>query len=374
MDILNFSGNLVRLRREKCITQSKLADFIGVTKASVSKWETGQSLPDVLILPQLAAYFDVTIDELLGYEPRLSREQTDRLYHELAADFAEKPFAEVLARSRALVKQYYACFPFLSRIACLWLNHYMLAEPPQQQEILEDISALSDHIMENCGDTALAGDALMIKSVACLGLGRADQVIGPLEEVLDPFRLAGQNNGILLSAYQMTGQLQKAQNYAQISMYTHLLALLSDAVQMLSLESSDLPLCEEIIRRTDCICQAFDLFSLHTNLLAQLEYQAAYVFAVHGEKDRALERLRRYMDCALWLMDEDHARLHGDSFFDAIESYFEEADIDTLAPRDVRFIPESVFSSLQNPAFEGLQDDPDFQAVSTAFKLKMKGE
>lgn len=88
MDILNFSGNLVRLRREKRITQSQLADFIGVTKASVSKWETGQSLPDVLILPQLAAYFDVTIDELLGYEPRLSREQTDRLYHELAADFA----------------------------------------------------------------------------------------------------------------------------------------------------------------------------------------------------------------------------------------------------------------------------------------------
>lgn len=44
MNVLNLSENLASLRRKKQITQEELAAFIGVTKASVSKWETGGSL------------------------------------------------------------------------------------------------------------------------------------------------------------------------------------------------------------------------------------------------------------------------------------------------------------------------------------------
>ena len=44
--------NLTHLRRSKGITQEKLVDFLGISKASVSKWETGQSLPDIAQLPR----------------------------------------------------------------------------------------------------------------------------------------------------------------------------------------------------------------------------------------------------------------------------------------------------------------------------------
>ena len=63
MELLNFSDNMIRLRHEKKITQEQLAAFMGVTKASVSKWETKQNLPDILLLPKLASFFDITIDE-----------------------------------------------------------------------------------------------------------------------------------------------------------------------------------------------------------------------------------------------------------------------------------------------------------------------
>lgn len=46
-----------------------------VTKASVSKWKSGQSYPNILLLPKLATFFNVTVDELIGYEPQLSLEQ-----------------------------------------------------------------------------------------------------------------------------------------------------------------------------------------------------------------------------------------------------------------------------------------------------------
>ena len=60
MSQFNLNKNLMQLRYKKGITQEKLADFLGVSKASVSKWETKQSMPDILLLPQLAAFFDVT--------------------------------------------------------------------------------------------------------------------------------------------------------------------------------------------------------------------------------------------------------------------------------------------------------------------------
>jgi two-component system, chemotaxis family, chemotaxis protein CheY len=54
------------LRRNKNITQEKLAAELGVSVAAVSKWETGNSLPDILMLCSIADFFDITTDELLG--------------------------------------------------------------------------------------------------------------------------------------------------------------------------------------------------------------------------------------------------------------------------------------------------------------------
>jgi transcriptional regulator with XRE-family HTH domain len=58
-------ANIYRHRKESQLTQDDLARHLGVTKASVSKWETGQSFPDVELLPRMAACFDVTVDALV---------------------------------------------------------------------------------------------------------------------------------------------------------------------------------------------------------------------------------------------------------------------------------------------------------------------
>ena len=57
--MFKFGENIIRLRKDKGVTQEKMADFLGVTKASVSKWETKQSMPDISLLTIIASYFDV---------------------------------------------------------------------------------------------------------------------------------------------------------------------------------------------------------------------------------------------------------------------------------------------------------------------------
>ena len=95
MKELNLSNILVKKRKEKGITQDQLAAYIGVSKASVSKWETGQSYPDITFLPQLAAYFNMSVDELIGYKPQMTKEDIRKLYLRLAKDFSQKPAKEV---------------------------------------------------------------------------------------------------------------------------------------------------------------------------------------------------------------------------------------------------------------------------------------
>lgn len=56
---------LIFLRKEKGVTQQDIADFIGVSNKTVSKWETGAAIPDSFYLPLLAKYYDVSADEIL---------------------------------------------------------------------------------------------------------------------------------------------------------------------------------------------------------------------------------------------------------------------------------------------------------------------
>jgi transcriptional regulator with XRE-family HTH domain len=60
---------IAELRKAKGIGQQDLADVLGVSFQSVSKWETGTTMPDITLLPGIAEYFNVSVDELLGLKP-----------------------------------------------------------------------------------------------------------------------------------------------------------------------------------------------------------------------------------------------------------------------------------------------------------------
>ena len=63
-----FHSNLVQLRKLNHLSQEELADKVGVSRQTLSKWETGESLPDIVRCRQLAEVFRVTLDDLVKYE------------------------------------------------------------------------------------------------------------------------------------------------------------------------------------------------------------------------------------------------------------------------------------------------------------------
>lgn len=66
---------LKELRNRKGVTQEQLAEHLKISGQAVSKWERSEGYPDIMLLPRIALYFGVTVDELLGVSEEQTREQ-----------------------------------------------------------------------------------------------------------------------------------------------------------------------------------------------------------------------------------------------------------------------------------------------------------
>ena len=65
MESKKLGEHIAKLRRERHMTQTELADRLYITERAVSKWECGDGFPDLDNIGKLAAFFDISIDELL---------------------------------------------------------------------------------------------------------------------------------------------------------------------------------------------------------------------------------------------------------------------------------------------------------------------
>ena len=103
---LHIGQNIRRLRRDRNMTQEELAAHLGISFQSVSKWERGDGYPDITMLPALAHYFRVTVDELLGMD-ELSRQETyDRFNAEWESNNRAGWHSENVALMRSALKDF----------------------------------------------------------------------------------------------------------------------------------------------------------------------------------------------------------------------------------------------------------------------------
>lgn len=370
MNRLNIADNIVRLRHDKKITQEQLAEFIGVTKASVSKWENNQSTPDITILPQLATFFDITVDELIGYTPQLSKEQIQNLYQKFCKKFAECPFEEVMSETQGYVKRYYSCYPFLLQICILWLNHCNMAKNGERQtEICLSIDRLCGHIKSNCKDIRIHGNAVVLQALIYFQTGRIQEIVDELESFSAPNQFRNQSSVLLAQAYAMLGNAEKADGFAQISMYDNIMNLLANAVCYLLIHTEHLSVCEKTIERIEQIAEIYKIADLNPNSLASFEYQAAICYLAHEKKQNALEHIDKYILCLFKLFSSAKLHLHGDAYFNRIEEWFDkECDNGTNAPRNRKVVLEDAKKTLEAPPFTVLNGDAVFEKMKNRLK------
>ena len=120
--------NIRRFRKAKGLTQEELASSLNVVRQTVSKWETGLSVPDADILPQLAILLGVSVNQLLGTG---QSEQTDSLLaqklKEAADEIEKKERLENLSRSAGRKRGFILLFSFFALLASATIQNKPLS-------------------------------------------------------------------------------------------------------------------------------------------------------------------------------------------------------------------------------------------------------
>lgn len=365
MKEINIARNIARLRREKGMTQEDLANYIGVSKASVSKWETGQSYPDITFLPQLATLFNISIDELMGYEPQMCMEDIRKLYVKLSAGFASEPFDEVLDSCREIVKKYFSCFPLLFHIGALLVNNCMEAGDREKNlSVLSEAKKLFVRVKTESEDAELVQMALNMEACCALMMGDPNEVIGLLEGTSHKIL---SSESLLASAYQMLGKSKEAKMILQVAMYQHMVILFGALTDYLMLCTDDPEHYDETFKRANDIGEAFDLKKLHPSLLMKFYIVVAQGYAMLGNTEKALEILERYAE--LVTSDIYPLQLKGDDYFYLIDQWIDELDLGNTLPRNEKIIRKSMADGvINNPAFAILADEIRFKRIVEKLK------
>ena len=92
MDQIKIGAFLKELRKEQNLTQEQFAEQLGVSSRTVSRWETGNNMPDISLLTEIAEFYDVSIPELINGE-RKSENMNDEI-KEVANKMADYAGAE----------------------------------------------------------------------------------------------------------------------------------------------------------------------------------------------------------------------------------------------------------------------------------------
>lgn len=372
MKKLNIGKCIIEKRKAKGITQEQLADYIGVSKSSVSKWESGVSFPDILLLPELATYFNITVDELLGYSPQLTKEDIKKIYNKLSHEFAIKPFDEVVNQCKELIKKYYSCFPFLLSMIQLLLNYSILERDSEiRKEILKQCIMLSKRIKEESDSISDIKNANTMEALAEMTLGNNEKVIQLLDNKLLPY---SGDDVILINAYQMKGETSKANEVNQILLFNKVINILTLLNNYLYLNIKNPDLFEKIYSQGIQIIDSFMLNEIFTNDVLGIHIVAAQGYLIQENKEKAIDALKQYVNTVCNI--KFPLTFKGNQYFTKVNQWLEESNfIGANTPVDEKTIKEKLVSSItENPAFVSLKEDERYNLLVKKLKGKLGEE
>ena len=238
---INIAGNLKRLRKQREITQEDLANFIGVSFQAVSKWECGDGYPDITILPALANFFEVTLDELVGMNEIKNAKKLEEIKEQQRKITVNGgTIKESIELLRGALKIFPNDYWLLSELAAsLYFdnNEYYDNNNTEEQKKkndeksikIEESIKISERILEFCTDSEIRNrvQAIMCRSLNCVG--EKDKAIELAKKLpsIDETR-----NSVLASV--LDGKEKRKQYQANISMFTqyllnHMQSLVSQA-------------------------------------------------------------------------------------------------------------------------------------------------
>lgn len=297
---------VARERKALGLTQEELARRLGVTKAAVSKWELGQSMPDAALLPSIAAQFALSIDELFDWRAHLTDTEIETCAQtareKLAADASQ---GATYVRMRA--REHRSCSKLLVRLASELLSAanrvafgICLNAPDDEQAqeraretmrtLAEDARSLCEPVLDGCSDAELMADATRVCAASSVLTGKPTEAIARLTPL---YQAQTHRVGTELASAQLAaGEQEEAAATLATCVTASALELTSLAGTLLTRAASATEVAA-YVHAMEAIDRAFDLSHRSAPTLPAMHIAAATIMNTLGDDAAALELLER---------------------------------------------------------------------------------
>ncbi len=342
---LNKMGNIIaKKRREAGMTQSELAEYIGVSKPAVSKWESGYSLPDIALLPVLASFFDISIDELMGYQPQMNKRNIAAVYEKMIKNLSELSADKVFGECRSYISKYYFCWELILKISQFMYDHYTLSSVPQ--EILKDVAGYTERISDQCSDNTITRAAKYLNACCLINLNQHDDAQKILEDLIEPIT----NAPVLLAfIHNKKGENSSAEKII-FDFIEQNLQLIFSAIPSACIfaEETDSEFC---VQKYSALLDLFEAEKNYPDHLLRFYYALSILYCKMKNKKMALDYLCKFM---LLLENKIHCKE---------EIYCDERHFSN------KMILETILDySVENPVFEILHEEESYKKMMNKLK------
>jgi len=178
-------------RKKREITQEQLAEYLNISFQSVSKWECGESYPDITMLPKIALFFGITTDELLCIDKLKEQEDMVSSNHRSHKALMTGNTQEAVTAMREANAKYPGNFQIMKELVeMLYWDTAKGRDIEHQQSGFKEIISIGEKIRAECRDDKIRRDILQYMCIAYRCIGESEKAINLANEDLADINLS----------------------------------------------------------------------------------------------------------------------------------------------------------------------------------------
>lgn len=215
---MELHNNIREYRKNANLTQEQLAEALGVTGASVSKWENGQSTPDLGMLTELADLFGISVDALLGH--RVREDRLTELEHQVEERTKQGKLEEACSLAEQILRNYPNHYSAVEHMAHDYYMMYMHTHEKRYMERSVELTRRLFPLLDGPEDKRRIG---LYTSMA-----NQYELLGELEKAVEYYEKGNvdqSNDRSIAHCYVRMGKMDKALPMVSDRFLNHLFQL-----------------------------------------------------------------------------------------------------------------------------------------------------
>lgn len=205
---VKIAENIRTLRKQHSFTQEQLSEALGVTVSAVYKWESGQSVPEVKMLMELADLFEVSVDTLLGYDRQ--NENVENRIKRINQCMKEMDLEEAVLEAEKTLKKYPNNFDVVNVAAAVYRDVFFEKKDKKAMQKSIDLYYNAISLLYQNKESSI-NESTLLTIIGCMYMEAGEEEKGL--ELLKKNNASGVNNVPIGLNLAMMGRWEEAKEF-----------------------------------------------------------------------------------------------------------------------------------------------------------------